>query len=164
MTIRKAVHEDINQILAIYAHAREQMRLLGNPDQWGDSNPAVSVVENDIKTGSSYVIAEDDEIYGVFALVIGTESAYERIEDGVWLNDAPYATIHRVAGSGKQKGIVRHCLSFCESKIPNIRIDTHACNYIMQHLLESSGYQRCGIIYVADGSPRIAYQKTVNGL
>ena len=164
MTIRKAVLGDINQILAIYAHAREQMRLLGNPDQWGDSNPAVSVVENDIKTGSSYVMAEDDESYGVFALVIGTEPAYERIEDGAWLNDAPYATIHRVAGSGKQKGIVRHCLSFCESKIPNIRIDTHACNYIMQHLLESSGYQRCGIIYVADGSPRIAYQKTVNGL
>ncbi len=164
MTIRKAVLGDINQILAIYAHAREQMRLLGNPDQWGDSNPAVSVVENDIKTGSSYVMAEDDEIYGVFALVIGTEPTYERIEDGAWLNDAPYATIHRVAGSGKQKGIVRHCLSFCESNIPNIRIDTHACNYIMQHLLESSGYQRCGIIYVADGSPRIAYQKTVNGL
>ena len=162
MTIRKAVLGDINQILAIYAHAREQMRLRGNPDQWGDSNPAVSVVENDIKTGSSYVMAEGDKIYGVFALVIGTEPAYERI--GAWLNDAPYATIHRVAGSGKQKGIVRHCLSFCESKIPNIRIDTHACNYIMQHLLESSGYQRCGIIYVANGSPRIAYQKTVNGL
>lgn len=43
MTIRKAVLGDINQILAIYAHAREQMRLRGNPDQWGDSNPAVSL-------------------------------------------------------------------------------------------------------------------------
>lgn len=161
MTIRKAVLEDKNQILAIYAYAREQMRLLGNPNQWGSSNPPVSVVENDIKNGNSYVIAEDHEIYGVFVLVTGTEPAYERIEDGAWLNDAPYATIHRVAGSGKQKGIVRRCLSFCETKMPNIRIDTHACNHIMQHLLECSGYQKCGTIYVADGSPRIAYQKTV---
>ena len=29
----------------------------------------------------------------------------------------------------------------------------------MQHLLESNGFVRCGIIHIADGSPRIAYQK-----
>ena len=29
----------------------------------------------------------------------------------------------------------------------------------MQHVLESNGFTRCGIIHVADGSPRIAYQK-----
>ena len=29
----------------------------------------------------------------------------------------------------------------------------------MQHLLEKNGFTRCGIIHVADGTPRIAYQK-----
>ena len=29
----------------------------------------------------------------------------------------------------------------------------------MQHLLEKNGFARCGIIHVADGSSRIAYQK-----
>jgi hypothetical protein len=29
----------------------------------------------------------------------------------------------------------------------------------MQHLLEKNDYTKCGIIYVDDGSPRIAYQK-----
>lgn len=161
MTIRKAVLSDKNQILAIYEHAREQMRKSGNPNQWGTNHPPVDVIEYDIKNGNSYVIVEKDEIYGVFVFVIGTEPTYEWIEDGRWLNDALYGTVHRVASSGKQKGIVRYCLSFCETKISNIRIDTHACNYIMRHLLENSGYQRCGIIYVADGSPRIAYQKTI---
>ena len=32
-------------------------------------------------------------------------------------------------------------------------------NQIMQHLLEKNGFTRCGIIHVADGTPRIAYQK-----
>ena len=29
----------------------------------------------------------------------------------------------------------------------------------MQHILEKHGFQRCGIIYVKDGTERIAYQK-----
>jgi RimJ/RimL family protein N-acetyltransferase len=45
------------------------------------------------------------------------------------------------------------------AQIPNIRIDTHRDNAIMQHLLEKNGFVKCGIIYVEDGSPRIAYQK-----
>lgn len=161
MTIRKAVLADLDEILAIYEHAREQMRLSGNPSQWGTGNPPVEIVENDIRTGNSYVLTENDTICGVFALVFGEEPTYAQIEDGAWQNDAPYATIHRVAGSGARKGILRHCLSFCEAQIPNIRVDTHADNHIMQHLLETSGYIRCGIIHVADKTPRIAYQKTV---
>ena len=40
-----------------------------------------------------------------------------------------------------------------------MRADTHADNKVMQHLLESEGFTRCGIIHVADGTPRIAYQR-----
>ena len=29
----------------------------------------------------------------------------------------------------------------------------------MQHILEKQGFVRCGIIYVANGTPRIAYQR-----
>ena len=43
----------------------------------------------------------------------------------------------------------------CES----LRADTHADNKVMQHLLESEGFTRCGIIHVEDGTPRIAYQR-----
>lgn len=159
MKIRKATPKDIDKILAIYEYAREQMRLTGNPNQWKQNYPSLEIVENDMQNGSSYVVTDDSEIIAVFAFIIGEEPTYKQIENGTWLNNDAYGTLHRIASSGKQKGIFRFCISFCESKISNIRVDTHACNHIMQHLLESSGYQKCGQIYVADGSPRIAYQK-----
>lgn len=162
MTIRKTIHEDMEHILAIYAYAREQMRLSGNPNQWGDYYPSAEIVQRDIENGSSYVVTDEkNEICAVFVFVIGEDPTYQKIENGHWLNDDAYGTLHRLAGSGKQKGILRLCLAYCESKMPNVRVDTHEDNRIMQHLLESCGYQRCGTIYVADGSPRIAYQKKV---
>lgn len=42
--------------------------------------------------------------------------------------------------------------------IPNLRADTHRNNRTMRHLLEKSGFRYCGIIHVADGSERLAYQ------
>ena len=40
---------------------------------------------------------------------------------------------------------------------PHLRIDTHENNRPMRHLCESRGFTQCGIIYVDDGSPRIAF-------
>lgn len=40
-------------------------------------------------------------------------------------------------------------------------IDTHKDNKITRHLIEKNGFAKCGIIYVADGSPRIAYEKQI---
>ena len=37
-------------------------------------------------------------------------------------------------------------------------IDTHEKNKTMQHVVEKLGFKRCGIIYIEDGTPRIAYQ------
>ena len=42
-----------------------------------------------------------------------------------------------------------------------ISIDTHKDNLIMQKFLSKNGFDRCGIIYVEDGTERIAYQKLV---
>lgn len=159
MKIRKAEPEDLNAILPIYAYARERMRLSGNPSQWGEDYPPLEMVQNDIANGHSYLVTEADEIVGVFVFMIGEDPTYQRIDNGAWLNDDVYGTIHRVAGNKNARGIMRMCLSFCEAKVANIRIDTHECNRIMQHVLERSGYKRCGQIYTADGSPRIAYQK-----
>ena len=39
-----------------------------------------------------------------------------------------------------------------------MRGDTHEDNLPMQRVLEKNGFQRCGTIFVEDGSPRIAYQ------
>lgn len=122
---------------------------------------APETIREDIRKEQAYVIVEKNRIYGVFIFFTGIEPTYRLIESGVWLNDAPYGTVHRTAGNEQCKGILAEILSFCEKQINNIRIDTHDDNKIMQHLLTKYGYQKCGYIYVEDGSRRIAYQKVV---
>lgn len=159
MNIRDTTIADYEQIQKIYAYARRQMRQAGNPSQWGDSRPSVETLLQDIRNGQSHVMEEQGQICGVFTFIIGEDPTYRIIEQGRWLSDAPYGTIHRIARNGTGKGIFRECLSYCMSRIPNIRIDTHRDNAVMQHLLEKHGFVKCGIIYVEDGSPRIAYQR-----
>ena len=45
------------------------------------------------------------------------------------------------------------------SEYPNVRIDTHEDNYVMQNMLKKLGYTYCGIIHLENGDPRLAYQK-----
>ncbi len=158
MNIRYTCLNDLEQICAIYAYAREQMRKSGNPNQWNSHYPSIEILKEDIRNQNSYVILDQNDIIAVFTFILGDDPTYAKIEHGAWLNNQAYGTIHRIASSGKKQGMFHCCLSFCRSKIDNIRIDTHACNYTMQHLLMHSGFQKCGQIYTQDGSPRIAYQ------
>lgn len=161
MTIRCAGNDDLEIIMAIYAYARKFMSLSGNSRQWGNNRPSLETIKEDINRKQTYVIVEQDRICGVFVFIVGTEPTYQVIENGEWLNNEPYGTVHRIAGNGSVKGILATALSFCENQINNIRIDTHDDNKIMQHLLDKYGYKKCGYIYVDDGTRRIAYQKIV---
>lgn len=158
-TIRPAAETDLHAITDIYSYARKQMRLFGNPAQWGTDKPLPETIQEDIRQKQSYVILSQGRICGVFAFILGAEPTYQFIENGAWLNDAPYGTIHRIAGNGQATGLFAAALSFCEDKTANIRIDTHENNKIMQHLLIKHGFTKCGRIYVEDNTPRIAYQK-----
>ena len=160
MIIRKTTMDDWDGVLAVYAYAREQMRKNGNPTQWGDNRPPENSIRQDIENGNHYIIEENGQIVGVFAFLLGDDPTYAVIE-GKWLNDEEYGTLHKIASNGKVAGILAYALAFCESKIANVRVDTHRDNTIMRHLLQKYGYQECGIIYVDDGTPRIAYQKIV---
>ena len=70
-----------------------------------------------------------------------------------------HGTVHRLASAGKHKGVASAVLDWSMEHCQSLRADTHADNKIMQHLLEKNGFTRCGVIHVADGSPRFAYQK-----
>ena len=158
--VRPVESQDLASILAIYARARAYMKETGNPTQWGTTSPALSVLLNDIQQKQLYLLEDNGQIHAVFALIPGDDPTYRYIE-GQWLNDAPYAAIHRVASAGIRKGVLGDCLFFCKAQHTNLRIDTHHDNKIMQHLLEKHGFQRCGIIYLENGDPRIAYQLTL---
>jgi hypothetical protein len=156
--IRNAEVEDLESILKIYEYARDFMKSTGNTKQWGDHFPSKELLEKDIMKRQLYVY-EEDGIHAVFAFIIGDDDTYQVIEDGKWLSNDLYGTIHRVASDGTVKGVLSKIVEFCEKKISHLRIDTHFDNKIMQHLIEKNGFQKCGIIYVADGSPRFAYER-----
>jgi len=42
----------------------------------------------------------------------------------------------------------------------HLRIDTHRDNKIMQHNLTKHGFSYCGVIYLASGDERLAYQRS----
>mgnify|MGYP004672857023 CR=1 FL=1 len=157
---RGAVRSDLEQILKIYARARDFMAENGNPDQWKNGYPTRELLEEDIDTNRLFVYMVNGQMKAVFAFVLGTDPTYAVIEDGQWLNDTlPYGTIHRLASAGKCKGVASAVIEWCLEHCQSLRADTHNDNKIMQHLLEANGFTRCGIIHVADGSPRIAYQR-----
>lgn len=159
MIIRAAKAEDLPELLRVYDYAREFMARTGNPTQWRGGYPAPELLREDIRTGRGFVgVDADGRVHCAFALLFGDEPTYQVLEDGAWLNDAPYGTIHRLAGDGTVRGCFDACIAFCRARCANLRADTHADNRIMQRLLERAGFQRCGIIYAADGSARIAYQ------
>ncbi len=159
LQIRKAKNEDLNTILKIYEFAREFMRQNNNPSQWGSSHPVKEILINDIKEGLLYVVTSNNIIHGVFAFIIGEDPTYINIENGKWLSSNTYGTIHRIASDGKIKGIFHFVVNYCYSIIPHIRIDTHEDNKIMQHLVNKEGFSYRGIIYVSDGTSRLAYEK-----
>lgn len=160
MLICPTTYADIDALLAIFAHARRQMATDGNPTQWGDGYPEQEQLEEDIQRGVSYVIEHEGHICGTFVFIIGNDPTYDVIEDGAWLDDIlPYGTIHRIASNGSCKGIFHTALEWCTARCANIRIDTHADNRRMLHLIEREGFTRCGIIYTRSHSPKIAYQR-----
>lgn len=158
LSIRKATETDFDTILAIYRYAQDYMIKSGNPNQWGHTYPKPELIQKDIREGLCMVICDEREVHGVFALCEGPEPTYMYIENGEWMNDDPYATIHRIAGDGKVHGVFRCVADYCKKHYSSIRIDTHADNTTMQRQIEKNGFKKCGIIYVRDRSPRIAYQ------
>ncbi len=162
MKIRQSQYTDLPQLLQIYETARRFMQQTGNAGQWVDGYPKEELLIDDINKGNSYVcLNENNEITGTFYYIVGEEPTYLNIYEGAWLNDDPYGVIHRIASSGKQKGIAETCINWCLEKCENLRIDTHRDNKVMQSILQKLGFTYCGIIYLENGAERLAYQKLI---
>ena len=158
MEIRLTELKDLPLVMEIYDNAF--MRANGNATQWIDGYPSESFIRQEIEDGHSFVCTDEQgEILGTFCFILGEDPTYQHIYEGEWLNDEPYGVIHRVATGGKRKGVSDACLNWCFEHSGNIRVDTHRDNKVMQHILAKHGFQRCGIIYVKNGTERIAYQR-----
>ncbi len=158
MLVRKATQSDYNRIMEIYEIARVFMAETGNPHQWGDLGyPYPDLIKEDIEEQRLLVITENETVEGVFFWSLGVDLTYVEI-DGQWLNDKPYGVIHRIAGSGKVKGILKTAVEYGLQFSDNIKIDTHVDNTVMQSALEKLGFKYCGMVYLPHGVWMKAYQ------
>ncbi len=159
-SIRPAEATDIPVMLQLAAAARAIMRKSGNLSQWPDSYPSAEVFQRDIDRGGSFLMLDGERPVATFACLPGPEPTYDRIYDGQWLDDEqPYLVVHRIASLPEAHGVFHTMLDYCAALSGNIRIDTHRDNHIMQHLLECHGFTYCGIILLANGDERLAYQR-----
>ena len=137
----------------------------GNPTQWGNEFPRESMIEDDIANQRTMLLVDTcnghERILAQFALCPGEDPTYAKI-DGAWLDNDAYVTIHRIAASGLVRHAARDCIRWALKHYGNVRADTHPNNKAMQHVLESSGFARCGLIQPACSVPRWSWSGKVH--
>ena len=168
MNIRLATISDLVDIELIYNEAVKHMNDEGNYLQWIDFDSFKTGVINYIENNNFYVVSNEKEIVGMFALIYGIDKTYNDII-GEWENNDEYVTIHKIAVKYFKNNIASFIFNFIENKIINegiynIRIDTHKDNYSMKTLLKNREFRYCGIIsitcnYSEELSLREAYIK-----
>lgn len=156
--LRIATREDLPAALDVFARARCFMAAHGNPTQWGVSYPPEELLLADIAAGRARVFPDEaGAVHGYVSIQTDPEPTYATI-DGAWLQDGPYATIHRIATDGSFRGALAQALAEAQRLAPAVRLDTHSDNLPMRRAAEKLGFQRCGTVWVEDGTPRIAYE------
>lgn len=157
--IIQATMRDLPALESLYAAARGRMKAAGNYDQWKDSYPPRTLIEEDIARGRLYLVKEDDALLGAFVFFVGTEENYSAI-DGMWMTEnRAYGIIHRVASSGTRRGFLHTVVDYCAQFADDLRIDTHRDNAPMRGALTAIGFRPCGVVIVDDGTERIAFER-----
>ena len=164
-TIRQATINDIPDILSVFEDAKQKMRDIGNTEQWSDGYPSTSVVASDIERKGGFVIEDRKTIIAYFAFIPAPEPTYAQIYGGQWIDDEqPYYVIHRLASRKGTSGVFATMMNYCQSKTCNIRIDTHRRNSVMKYNIGKFGFKYCGIIHLANGDERLAFQRIITRL
>jgi len=154
-------------MLSIVAMAQKYLAAQG-VDQWQDGYPNERVMAGDIHDGAAYVLERRGQVIGIATVLFTGEPTYAVIEDGAWASPEPYACIHRIAlaatarGSGASGELMAGAERLIRERgVWGVRVDTHRDNRVMRGMLQKNGYAACGVIYLADGQPRVAFEKTL---
>jgi uncharacterized protein YqgV (UPF0045/DUF77 family) len=165
MEFRKTVEADIDSIMKIIKQAQDYFKEKGI-NQWQNNYPNVEVISNDVAEKNSYVLVQNNDIVATAVVSFNGERTYESIYEGKWISNKEYAVVHRIAVNNNHKGlgllskIIKNVEEVCiEKGVSSIKVDTHEQNLSMQKLLRKNKFEHCGIIYLDDNSPRIAFEK-----
>jgi len=166
MKIRHIQQADFESVMRIINQAKAYFRQAGI-NQWQNGYPNTDTLRSDCDAGKGYVLCNDDGIIGYMYYAIEEDPTYLVIEDGDWPTEPPYAVIHRVVvdANVKGRGLAAKMVQYVADdlkhhpEIRSIRMDTHEDNQSMQRFLTKNGFVHCGTIHLADGAPRMAFEK-----
>ena len=163
ITLKPAAAEDIDAALSMIRQGQAHLKAQGI-DQWQNGYPDRARLEQDVQEEIGFIITNDQEIAGYLCIVLTGEPAYDIIQ-GNWVSDGSYGVIHRIVFSDAARGrgfssrVFELAENYCRDRqIPSLRIDTHADNHKMQHILSKNGFTFCGIVEYTSGLRR-AYEK-----
>ncbi|MBE6051084.1 MAG: GNAT family N-acetyltransferase [Clostridium sp.] len=167
MYFRKTNNQDLEEVMKIINGAKECFKE-ESIDQWQKGYPNKETILKDICEENGYVLLEGESVIATIAVTIGNDPVYDKIYKGKWLSKEEYAVIRRVAVSSnyKRRGvsskIIGEVEKVCKKKgINNIKIVTHEMNIPMQNMLKKNKFIYCGIVYLEDGSKRMAFEKLI---
>jgi len=165
--LRQATIDDLPRIIKIIDSAKKTLRDRG-VNQWQNGYPNDEILEQDIQEDISYVLILNGRVVGVAALQQGYDQNYQEMTSGSWSSDSDvtYSVIHRIAIEADHQGehlssaLIQQLLTMSyHLGYRDVRIDTHPDNLVMQHIIESSGFEEKGTITMdEDLGVRKAYQ------
>ncbi len=161
---RLATHDDLHNVLALYAAAIQAMQA-GGIDQWDDLYPDAPTLQRDIAERWMHLAIVDGQIVAAIVLNDFQDDEYA---SGDWQCLAqPIATIHRlcVHPDFQRQGIARQLMIYAENRLRDqgyatIRLDAFTQNPKALKFYQSFGYLQAGMIHFRKGQ-FVLFEKTI---
>lgn len=168
MKVRPAKRDDLGDIMTCVRRLKKEYFEEKGIPQWQGDYPSRETFLSDIEGGRLFVMYMGECLVGFTSVCFEPDPCYTEIEGEGWKNDGAYAVVHRFGinpdwhGMGMGKALMGLADRFCEAKkVSAIRADTHEANAAMIGLLKKCGFEERGTIHLADGAPRLAFEKNL---
>jgi GNAT superfamily N-acetyltransferase len=161
--IRKAVKEDLAEIMGIIKETVAEMKTYGNT-QWDDSYPQEKDFAGDISNGELYVDERGGEVAGFICVNQVEPAEYKGLN---WSSKEKAMVVHRLSVNPKLRrmGIASAMMRFADELamrkgIRYMKTDTYSVNPKMNALFVKCGYNLIGeMSFLGKEKPFNVYEK-----
>lgn len=166
MQIALASLKDIENIMGLIKDCIKDMESQGIY-QWDEYYPTAEIFEEDIKSGSLYILEDKDNCLGIISINEKQSPEYKELH---WLVEGgKVLVIHRLAVNPEcqKQGVGRQLMDFAEKYAAekgyaSIRLDAYSRNPRAFNLYERRGYIKVGQLFFPKREfPFYCYEKAV---
>lgn len=164
--IRKAIMEDIKDIMEIIRQTIAEMRTYNNT-QWDENYPQKKDFIDDIENENLFIVERNEILVGFLCINKIEPAEYNGLN---WSLNEDCLVLHRMSVSPNHRrcGIASELMKFAESlalknNIQYLKTDTYSVNIKMQALFKKFSYNFVGEIHFnGKEKPFYCYEKKLN--